>query len=391
MNEQQLFADQHRSNFDTLIRDGAPWMFQEYAPGQEIGLSREQARDLQVRRGNMYGMNCVSFVEPQSLYSPSRQRNTLRPSNVVTSDSASSAQSLVQETIYEGIIDHLMAYGGVLPFVKMFRTGTGGQWKYPGRNATSQMGQIITTQATSLTELDIGTITEVVFEAYTYSSRPILISRETIQDSVFDIVNYVEDEARRRIGRIMNAHFTTGTGTNQPLGLVNSAKAGVTAASTTAITYAELVNLIYSIDNAYRSRGERGPGGFQSMGDGMTGFMISDGAEQAIRRLADSEGRPLWIPSVMAGLPNTILGYPYIVNDNMDSPAAGTVPVLFGDFGYYGVRMVTEVEIFRFMDSNTAIQNAIMVIAYARADGRPIGAVTGNLCQAYAKLTQAAA
>ena len=130
-----------------------------------------------------------------------------------------------------------------------------------------------------------------------------------------------------------------------------------------------------------------GEGGFNAEMGGMTGYMISDSAEKALRVLLDGDSRPLWVPSTREGVPNTLNGYPLVVNGNMDAVAAGKIPVLFGNFSYYGIRTVSNVEIFRFQDSRTMQKNSIEILAFSRRDGRPMGALTSALCDAYAKMT----
>ena len=71
-------------------------------------------------------------------------------------------------------------------------------------------------------------------------------------------------------------------------------------------------------------------------------------------------------------------GWPYVVNGDMAAVAASAIPMLFGNFSYYACRTVAEVEIFRFMDSNTMQTNSIQIIGFSRRDARPIGATTGT-------------
>src|SRR5690606_30105949 len=135
-----------------------------------------------------------------------------------------------------------------------------------------------------------------------------------------------------RIGRITNKHFTIGTGTNQPQGIVTGATLGITAASETAITYDELVDLEHSVDASYRQGAK---------------FMLSDGALRQLKKLKDLNGNPIWIPGVAAGAPDTILGYEYAVNPHMAAPAAGTKSVLFGALNKILVRDVRDVRLYR--------------------------------------------
>ena len=116
------------------------------------------------------------------------------------------------------------------------------------------------------------------------------------------------------------------------IGVVSSATAGLTTAANTGFTWVEITNLIYTINRAYREGGEMGEGGFNAEMGGMTGYMISDGAEKALRVLLDGDNRPLWLPSTREGVPNTLNGYPLVVNGHMADVAASAIPVLFGNF-----------------------------------------------------------
>ncbi len=176
-----------------------------------------------------------------------------------------------------------------------------------------------------------------------------------------------------------------GTNTDQPQGIVTIAKAGVTAAAANAVTYSELLELEYSVNRAYRKNREGGVGGFTGRAAGMSGFMFSDSFEKLARSLVDSDGRPMWTPGITAGtcgitdgLPPRLLGYPYVVNDNMDAVATGKVPCLFGNLGYYGIRTVSSVEIFRFWDSRTAQANSIETCC--SASRRPTNSAGSATC-----------
>jgi HK97 family phage major capsid protein len=111
----------------------------------------------------------------------------------------------------------------------------------------------------------------------------------------------------------------------------------VTTASTTAITIEEILDLVHSIDPAYRNNA-----------GGNVGFMFHDQTLKALKKLKDGENRPLWKPSVREGEPDTFDGYRYWLNQDMaDTLAAAAKPILFGDFSKYYIRLVNAVEIRR--------------------------------------------
>jgi HK97 family phage major capsid protein len=72
-------------------------------------------------------------------------------------------------------------------------------------------------------------------------------------------------------------------------------------------------------------------------------FMFNDSTLAAIRKLKDGQGNYLWqMGDVASGVPGTLLGYRYYVNQAMASIATGNRVMLFGDFSKYFVRKVGE-------------------------------------------------
>lgn len=324
----------------------------------------------------------------------------LRP-RLATASDAASGQEAVQEMVAPTIVDTLSYYGGVSKAAYSFTTTGGGEYRWPHADAADQEGEIEGSQGNAASDLDLPDISPaarpVEFGAKTGNSRWIKLTREMMTDaggSGIDIESYAHSVALRRLGRSWNKHFTvTQTGAGMPIGVVNAATGGVVAAAQETITWTEMINLQFGINRAYRERDEA-EGEFslasRRMG-GMTGFMISDTAERAMLRMADGDQRPVWIPSLREGRPNTFAGWPYVVNGHMAELAAGSVSVLFGNFSYYGIRNVGSMEYYQFWDSNTARNRETWCIAYSRRDGRPIGALSAaGVCEAWAKLTQAA-
>ncbi len=153
----------------------------------------------------------------------------------------------------------------------------------------------------------------------------IKVSEELLADSVFDLEAYISKEFARRIGAREEESFFTGDGSGKPLGILaatGGAEVGVTAASATAITADEVIDLFYSLKTPYRKNAV---------------WVLNDATVKQIRKLKDSTGQYLWQPSLVAGTPDTILGRPVKTSAFMPVAAAGAKTVAFGDFKYYWI------------------------------------------------------
>lgn len=156
------------------------------------------------------------------------------------------------------------------------------------------------------------------------------VSRELIDDSGVDLVGYLGMQAGRSIGNKFGADLVTGSGSSQPTGFLTSALVGVTGTTTGksgAPQYADLVNLEYSVISPYR----------QSRS---CYWIARDATIGGFRLLTDSQGRPIWEPSVTLGTPDLLLGKPLVADPFMPVSGTGATSVAFGDFSQYFVRMV---------------------------------------------------
>ncbi len=153
----------------------------------------------------------------------------------------------------------------------------------------------------------------------------IKVSEELLNDSVFDLESYIAKEFARRIGAKEEEAFFTGDGSGKPLGVLaatGGAETGVTAASSTAVTADELMDLFYSLKSPYRKKAV---------------WVLNDSTIKAVRKLKDSTGQYLWQPSMVAGTPDTLLGRPVKTSAYMPVIAAGAKTIAFGDFSYYWI------------------------------------------------------
>ena len=164
--------------------------------------------------------------------------------------------------------------------------------------------------------------------AFAYNTEWLQVSMELLQDSAVNIETFIGELLGERLARRVNTELTVGDGTGDPLGVVAASTLGKTAAGAAALTGDELIDLLHSVDPAYRSSPK-------------ARFMFNDSTLAVIRKLKDGDGNYLWqMGDVRVGAPGTLLGQNYSVNQAMANVATGNKSVIFGDFGKYYVRKV---------------------------------------------------
>lgn len=172
------------------------------------------------------------------------------------------------------------------------------------------------------------TFAQKTLNAYAFNSEWVRWSAELNMDSVLNMESLLGELLGERLGRIANSKLTTGSGSSDVEGIVTNSAAGVTAAATGAITADEIIDLIHSVDPAYRASPN-------------SAVMMNDSTLAAVRKLKDGNGNYLWqMGNYQAGVPQTLLGYNVVVNQDMDSLAAAKKVMLFGDMSKFYVRKV---------------------------------------------------
>ena len=185
----------------------------------------------------------------------------------------------------------------------------------------------------------------------------IKVSEELLNDSVFDLEAYISREFARRIGAKEEEAFFTGDGSGKPLGVLaatGGAEIGVTAASATAITADELIDLFYSLKAPYRRNAV---------------WVLNDSTIKAIRKLKDNQGQYLWQPSLTAGAPDLLLGKPVRTSAYMPAIAADAKTVAFGDFSYYWIAD-RQGRSFKRLNELYAATGQVGFLASQRVDGK---------------------
>lgn len=185
----------------------------------------------------------------------------------------------------------------------------------------------------------------------------IKVSEELLNDSVFDLESYIAKEFARRIGAKEEEAFFTGDGSGKPLGILaatGGAETGVTAASSTAVTADELMDLFYSLKSPYRKKAV---------------WVLNASTIKAVRKLKDSTGQYLWQPSLVAGTPDTLLGRPMKTSAYMPVIAAGAKTIAFGDFSYYWIAD-RQGRSFKRLNELYAANGQVGFLGFQRVDGK---------------------
>ena len=192
-----------------------------------------------------------------------------------------------------------------------------------------------------------------------------------MSDNAFDLASFVGGQLANRLNRGINAHLTTGDNSSKPQGIVTGSTLGKTAASASAVTIAEILDLMYAVDASYRNAAG-------------AAFMMNSATFAAVRKLGfgSSNDFPVVIPAMEAGAPDLLFGKPVYINEDMDGIATGKKSIIFGDMKQYYVHEAGGVQLLR-LSERFADSLSQGFIAYRRVDGNVLqGSAIKHLIQA---------
>ncbi|MFT8795169.1 MAG: phage major capsid protein [Acetobacter orientalis] len=236
---------------------------------------------------------------------------------------------LVPPAFADQLLVALKDYFTALNLFDQITGGTGADLPWPTNDDTSRRAKIIgENQQVGQGNMTFG---QVSLKAFLYATDAILVPWTLMQDSFMDMDGFIRAAIATAFGRTLADDLTNGTGVGMPQGVLTAAAAGPTAKGD-ALVYDDFVELIHSVNRAYRAGSV---------------FMMNDNTTKALHLLKDNEGRPLWVPNLVAGMPDTFAGYPVEVNESMPDIAKGTTPILFGNLKNYKFRMVNQVSVVR--------------------------------------------
>jgi HK97 family phage major capsid protein len=348
---------------------------------------RERDRDPHARAFGAYlrrGMDGLSAedrdIVSARMFTPTGIiRNAQQGTGGASGGFGSQGGYLVPQGFSDMLEEALKWFGGIdNGFVGRFKTAMGNPLPWPTVNDTSNKGRIIG-QNVQATETDL-TFGQVTFQSYIFCSDIVLVPLALMQDSYFDIDQLIARLLGIRLGRLYNNMCTVGTGSDEPTGIVTAAAAAgniyqfPTGETTSGPTYDDLVNMEHSVDPEYRYART-------------SAWMFPDAILKNIKKLVDGNNRPLWQPGLTASFENgaavditatrpTVLGHPYLINQDMATPAANAYTMLFGDLSTFKVRQVAEGTSVMRLAERYADYLQVGFIAWDRADSNLIDAGT---------------
>ena len=175
------------------------------------------------------------------------------------------------------------------------------------------------------------------------------LNADFVHDAAFNIENHLIKRLAKNFARAEDKAFISGTGTEEPTGILNATNGAEVAVTTNSITYDNVIGLYFSVKPAYRKNAV---------------WLMNDETALALRTLKDSTGNYIWRDS-----DDTILGKKVIISEFMPNSESGKKPIAFGDFSYYWVIGRSPVSVKTFTE-NFALLDQIGYLAIEFIDGK---------------------
>lgn len=227
----------------------------------------------------------------------------------------------------------------------------GGTLTIPSYDASTQ--KITMAYATEFTAIDStsGKFTSISLTGFLAGARS-LISKSLVNNSQFDLVPFVVRKMAEAAAYWIENQLINGT-TNKIEGL-SKVTASVTAASATAVTSDELIDLQETIPDVYQ---------------GGCIWVMSKATRTAIRKLKDGQNNYLLNKDATSRWGYTLFGKDVYISDNMPDMAAGKRAILYLDPTGLAVKM-TETPSVEVLREKYADQHAIGVICWMELDSK---------------------
>jgi len=230
------------------------------------------------------------------------------------------------------VIEKMLTVGPCLnpSIVNLIRTTSLQDIPFPVENARAT-GSAVAEAATNA--ISTPTFTQETLRAWKYGTL-VVASEELLASEDVDLESFFARNMGVGVGTAVNNILTLGTGTVQPEGIANAAGSGVTGGTGVSgvPTYANLVDLVHSVDTLYASSPN-------------AGFMMRRSTLGKIRQITDTNGSYIFVPSANSTMPSTVLGHNVYENPDVAATATNGLSVFFGDWSYFYVRQAGGIDV----------------------------------------------
>lgn len=149
------------------------------------------------------------------------------------------------------------------------------------------------------------------------------ISNQMLEDSAFDMESEIRMEATEQFAVAEGTAVVSGNGVGKPEGFMTNADVSFTVSGSAATIPDSdgqangLITLFHALKTAYTKNAN---------------WVMNRTTLGSVRKLKDAEKNYVWMPGLANGVPNSILGAPYVEMPDMPSEGANLYPIAFGDF-----------------------------------------------------------
>ena len=193
----------------------------------------------------------------------------------------------------------------------------------------TELGAGWAAETVATTETSTPSIDRITIALHELSALP-KASQRLLDDSAFNIDEWLAGRIADKFARSEAAAFINGDGNDKPTGFLTTPSVDndvwawgnlgyvVTGANGAFDGADPLIDLVYALGAEYRANGT---------------FVMNSKTAGAVRKLKDGDGRFLWSDGLTAGEPARLLGYPVLIAEDMPDIATDAAAIAFGDFG----------------------------------------------------------
>lgn len=268
--------------------------------------------------------------------------------NVTMANNAAIIPVSIANRIIKAVKDRCPIFAGVTMY------SVKGVLKVPVWGKTSNGHNIAVGYQKEFVEItaDAGAFTSVDLGGYLAGALT-LIGRSVENNAAFNVTEFIINQMAEEIAAFLEKELLAGTGSNAATGALSTTNT-VEAASATAVTTDELIELQASVKQAYQAN---------------ACWTMNPATFLAIKKLKDGNNRYLLQDDITGEFPYRLLGKPVYISDNMPTMAAGAKSILYGDYTGLSVNMRENISI-EVLREKYATQHAIGVIAWFEFDAK---------------------